>query len=156
MILKDEYHPGNKSCLNHSFLFLVVTKVHINLDGPLEDVTRTEDEISTTIASALNGTSIAERMRILKLAEFKLIAAAKGQSIVFYIWCETAEELSRLQKYLISGRLKDSVERLFNQQLTLSKEVVVNSVKMNEEEFERMKTYFTGDQLLNIKFKVRL
>src|SRR6218665_3832958 len=136
------------------FLFLVVPKVHINIDGPLEDVTRTEDEISTRIARELCGTSITDRIRILKLAEFKVIAAAKGQSIVFYIWCETFEELTRLQKYLISGRLKDSVEQLFNQQLTLATEVVVNNVTMNEEEFERMKTYFTGYQLLNINFKL--
>ena len=125
----------------------VVVRVHAHLEGPLEDVTPTEDAISTTIAIALSGTSIEERSRIWERAQLKLIAAKKGQSVVLYVWCETVEELFHLHESLTSGHLKDSVELLFNHLLTTFQKVVLKRVTMQDEELKLIKGYITGDQL---------
>lgn len=137
-------------------MFLVVARVHVKLDGPLEKVKPAEDEIVTTIASVLNGTSIADSIRIWQRVHLKLIAARKGQSIVLYIWCETKEDLLRVHDSLTSCRLKDPVEQFFNQLLTQSRKVAVNTITVNDEEFRRMKAYFTGNQLFNISFELFL
>lgn len=109
----------------------------------------TEDEISTAFEKMLIGRSITERSRLLDIFQLKVIDAKKGQSIVLYIYCETVEELLRLQELLTSGCLKDAAERLFNKLLTRSQEVAVENATLNDEEFKRMKAYFTGDQLFN-------
>ena len=122
-------------------------RVHAHLEGPLESVTSVEDELVSRIGNVISGMSIEERSRILGLAQFKFVASKRGQSVVLYIWCETEEELCRLYEFLISGRLKDSAEQLFNQLLTQTQNVAVKDVTMKDDEFERLKACFTGDQL---------
>lgn len=127
-------------------------RAHAHLGGPLEDVTTAEEQISTAIAYVLSGISIAGSNRILELAQLKVIAAKKGQSVVVYIWCETVEELFRLYELLTSGHLRECVEQLFNQLLTWSQKVAVKDVKMNDDEFKRIKECFRGDELFLFKF----
>ena len=85
--------------------------------------------------------------RILELAMVKVIAAKKGQSVVLYIYCKTIEDLQQLQKSLISGRLKDSVEMLFNSLLIRSQKTKVAALTTDFEEFQNMRTYFKGRNL---------
>lgn len=116
----------------------MVPRVTAHLVGTIEDVTLAEDEIVTRVAS---GTSDA------KINGMRIIAAKKGNSIVLYVWCEKVEELLRLEGLKTSGHLQESIEQLFNQLLNRSEKIAVKEIKMDDEELERMKEYFTGDQL---------
>jgi len=122
-------------------------RVHASLDG--ENVTETEKEISTAIANMIiNDRSTDEASRILELVNLKVIAAKIGQSVVLYIYCKTIEDLQQLHESLISGRLKDSVEMLFNSLLIRSQKTKVAALTTDFEEFQKMRTYFKGRNLI--------
>ena len=125
-------------------------RVHAHLDG--ENVTETENEISTTIANMIiNDRSTEDADRILELVTLKVIGAKTGQSVVLYIYCKTNEELQQLHESLTSGRLKDSVENWFSRLLNRSQKIAVASLTTPTEEFENMRTYFKGQNLLPLR-----
>lgn len=131
-------------------MVLVVVRVHANLDESLANVSDTEDELSSTMASMVSGKSIEEISRILQLTEFKCIAVKRGQSVVVYVYCGTAEELQQLQQMLVTGSLKDSAELLFNRLLNRSQKIAVTIVTIHPEEFEKGEKYFQGKESFSI------
>ena len=99
----------------------------------------------------INDRSTQEAGRILGLAMAKVIAAKKGQSIVLYTYCNAIEDLQTLHESLISGRLKDSVEIWFNSLLIRSRTTKVIALTTNAEEFQKMQTYFKGQNLFTMQ-----
>src|SRR5688572_14564119 len=97
------------------------------------------------MANILIEKSVDQRNRILELVQHKVIAAKTGQSIVLYIYCKIIEELQGLQESLISGRLKDSVELCFNSLLKPPRKIAVSALIASDEEFQKMRTYFKGE-----------
>ena len=125
-------------------------RVHASLDG--ENVTETEKEISTAIANMIiNDRSTDEASRILELVNLKVIAAKIGQSVVLYIYCKTIEDLQQLHDSLISGRLKDLVELWFNSLLIRSQKTKLVALTTDDEEFQKMRTYFRGQNLFPVQ-----
>lgn len=119
-------------------------RVIAKLDG--ENVTEAENEISTAIANMItNDRSTEEANRILELVNLKVIGVKTGQSILLYIYCKTIEELQRLHEMLNSGRLKDSVELCFNRLLNRSQKITVTTLTVSTQEFQKVRTYFTGN-----------
>lgn len=135
-------------------MFLVLARAHVHLDGPSETVTETEYEFIARLGSQPSGLSIEDSRRILERVHLNLIAVKKGQRIVLYIWCRQMKELLHLNDLLTNGLLKGSVEQLFNQFLTSPKTATVKDITMSDKEFRRWKKYFTGEQILNFKFKL--
>lgn len=118
-------------------------RVHANLDG--ENVSEAENEISTAMANMILDRSIEEANRIFQLAQLKVIAAKKGQSIVLYIYCMTIEDVQQLYQSLISASLKVSLELLFNRLLSRSLKIAVTTVIVSNQELLRIQTYFNGE-----------
>lgn len=121
-------------------------RVHANLDESLANVSDTEDELSSTMASMVSGKSIEEINRILQLTQFKCIAVKRGQSVVVYAYCGTAEELQQLQEMLVTGSLNESVQQLFNRLLNRSQKIAVTIVTIHPEEIEKGEKYFQGKE----------
>lgn len=110
----------------------VVVRVHADL-GTGKDADHTEDDIITRFTDILSGKSLDEASRILKEIELTVIAAKKGHSVVLYVYCRTATELTDLYEKNLSGKLRSSVEQLFSQLLLSSTteyaEVTVDNLK---------------------------
>ena len=100
-------------------LVSVVVRVHANL-GNNKDADHTEDDIITRFTDVLSGKSLDEASHILKEIELKVIAAKKGHSVVLYVYCRTAKELTYLYEMYLSGDLRSIVEKLFSQLLFYS------------------------------------
>src|SRR6218665_543683 len=127
-------------------LFIVVVRVHANLDG--ENVDEAENEIVTRMAKMLIENSIDQPSRIFTLVHQRVIAAKKGQSIVLYIHCKTIQELQELKDSLTSGQLKDSVELWFNSLLVGSQKIALASLTISDGELWKIQTYIKGQNLL--------
>lgn|SRR6218665_1312084 len=126
-------------------LFIAVVRAHVNLDGV--NVNKTESELVTKITNLLIDSSIDQRNRILELVNNKVIAVKPGQSIVLYIYCKTIEYLQELEESLTSRQLKDSVEVWFNDLLHRSDRIIVTTITVSDDEFQRMRKNFKGQNL---------
>lgn len=130
------------------WLSVVVVRAHAHLGG--ENVSEVENEIATVIADILLDKSSDQRSRILELVQHKVIAGNKGQSIVLYIYCQTTEELQQLHEALSTGQLQYSVELCFNSLLTRSQKIAVAAITVSNEEFQKARMYFEGQNLFPI------
>jgi|SRR6218665_61474 len=102
------------------------------------DTDHTEDDIIVIIDDILRGKSPEEMCCILKKTELNVIAAKKGHNIILYVYCRTARELMDLYEMNLSGKLRSTVEQLFEQLLLASikaqcAEVAVKKLKVDNE-----------------------
>jgi len=78
---------------------------------------------------------------LLKLTHHRIIAARKGQSIVLYIHCMMHDELLQLNDLLEKNKLKETVERVFIEMLSIGDTLKV-PLTWSWKEFKRASTYF--------------
>ena len=93
-----------------------MVRVHADL-GNDKDADHTEDDIITRFKDILSGKSLDEASRILEDIDLTVIAAKKGHSVVLYVYCRTATELTDLYEMNLSGKLRSTVEQLFKELL---------------------------------------
>ena len=123
MLLNCHYKPSIIIVL-HSFwltnqatiLISVVVRVHANL-GNDKDADHTEDNIIARFKDILKAKSLDEASRILEDIDLTIIAAKKGHSVVLYVYCRTATELTNLYEMNLSGKLNSIIELVFRQLL---------------------------------------
>src|SRR6218665_2511540 len=122
-------------------MFAVLIRVHANLEVENANVEEFEDEIICKLTRPLGNLSLDEGTRLLELAKQRFIAAKKGHSIVLYIHCKTPDELLQLIDLLKTNKLKEIVERVFIQLVSIGDALKI-SLTWSSEEFKRASAYF--------------
>ena|SRR6218665_1102701 len=119
----------------------VLVRVHANLEAGDGNVDALEDEIITQFKRVLERRPLGEAIRLLDETKLGIIAVKKGNSIVTYIHCKTHDELLQLTDFLKTDKLKEIVERVFIEMLTIG-DVLTVSLTWSSEEFKRASMYF--------------
>jgi hypothetical protein len=99
---------------------VVISELHVTMDGDEKHVAISENHIVKTIKSLLKGKTQVEQTRIMELVQLgdndvQLISARQSSSIALYFHCTTLKGLEHLQDLMSSGRLKTIVESAFNE-----------------------------------------
>lgn len=129
----------------------VLATVHVSNGGEAEQVDEDENNIIEAMVNLLQNKTLPQYQRIRERLDLRIILARKGQSIVFYIYCKTLEELLYLHELLTNGELKKRVTTVFD--LLISKrETTVSEVSWSKEEFKKFKTYFESKLPCNLSF----
>src|SRR6218665_3721476 len=123
------------------YVDVVVVRVHANLEGVVGNLDEMEDDIISQLTIVLGNRTPDEASRLMELAYQRIIAAKKGHSIVLYIHCMTQDELVQLIDLLKADGLKDIVERVFAELLSIEDSPRVTLV-WSVEEFTKAATYF--------------
>src|SRR5688572_7699592 len=92
----------------------VLTQVHVSSEGEAEQVNEEEDHILEALANLLQNTTLPQYQRIRERLDLRIMRATKGNSIVFYIYCKTLEELLYLYEFLIKGEFKKCISTVFD------------------------------------------
>ena len=119
----------------------VLFRVHASLEAGDGNVDELEDDIITQLKRVLERRPLDEAIRLLELTKLGIIAAKKGHSIVLYIRCKTHDKMLQLINFLETNRLKEIVERVFIELLSIGHTLRVR-LTWSSEEFIQASTYF--------------
>ena len=105
-----------------------------------------ESELVNQITELLKRCKLKDRKKIIELVMLmqngvELVEVEKDHSIGLFIHCRSYEALQYLYNLLISLRLQDIIQTVFNNILDREKQVVVN-IKWNEEDYSKCADYF--------------
>src|SRR6218665_2574507 len=131
-------------------MFAVLVRVHANIEVPDVNVEALEDEIIIQFGKVLENRPLDEAIQLLHQTKVGIIAVKKGHSIVLYIHCKTHDELLKLINLLMTSKLKEIVERVFIELLSVGDTLKVR-LTWSSEEFKRASTYFSLYERLMVK-----
>jgi len=126
-----------------------LARVDVSNEGEIEQVNVEEDHILEAMANLLHNTTLPQYQRIRKLLDLRIMRARKGQSIVFYIYCKTLEELLYLHAFLTKGEFKKRIAIVFDM-LISKKQTTVSEVSWSEGEFTKFKSHFESKLLCDL------
>ena len=105
-----------------------------------------ESELVNQITELLKSCTLKETNKIIELVKLEqhgveLVEVEKDHSIGLFFHCRSYEALQYLYNLLISLRLQDIIQTVFNNILDREKQVVVN-IKWNQEDYSKCEDYF--------------
>src|SRR6218665_3946635 len=131
------------------FSISVLAQVHVTIEGEREQADVAEDQILEAMANLLQNTTLPQYQRIRERLDLRIMRARKGQSIVFYIYCKTLEELLYLHAFLTKGEFKKRIATVFDM-LISKKQTTVSEVSWSEGEFTKFKSHFESKLLCDL------
>ena len=118
-----------------------MARVDVSNEGEIEQVNVEEDQILEAMENLLQNTTLPQYQRIRERLDLRIMRARKGQSIVFYIYCKTLQELLYLHAFLTKGEFKKRIATVFDM-LISKKQTTVSEVSWSEGEFTKFKSHF--------------
>ena len=110
-----------------------------------------EPELVNQITELLERCTLKDRNKIFEFAKMKqngveLVEVQKDHSVGLFFHCLSYEALEYLYNLLISLRLQDIIQTVFNNILDREKQVIIN-IKWNPEDYSKCTDYFNFGKL---------
>ena len=122
-------------------MYTVFVQLHASIEGYAANIGELEGDIFSQLTKVLENSPLDANARLLELTRQRIVAIKKEHSLVFYIHCKTNDELLQLTNLLETNTLKETVERVFIEMLSIEDALRV-SLTWSSEEFTTAASYF--------------